>query len=81
MCTPAFPWEWFTLDTAYVITLLAGALVLRTQPRSPFTWLLFGLLAAAAGAFCIVGTQMALGAFGSSTVAAASSGATGALAC
>ena len=51
MCGPVLAWDWYVLDFAYVLALAGGTLVLRAKIAMPVTWLAFGLLSAAVGAF------------------------------
>jgi hypothetical protein len=59
MCGPVVPWDWLMLDMAYVLVLLGGSLVLRARFAGIATWLSFGVLSAAVGAFLMHATTAA----------------------
>lgn len=60
MCGPAVAWDWLMLDLAYVLVLVGGAMTLRAKGSVLSTWVWFGLLSAAVGAFLFTVTWMAV---------------------
>lgn len=49
VCGPTVAWNWLTLDVAYVLVLVGGAMVLRARRTILHTWVLFGVLSALVG--------------------------------
>lgn len=70
MCGPAFPWEWFILDVAYVLALLGGAMILRAKGSLPITWVAFGILSFSTGTFLFAATLGAQAAYGEAVATA-----------
>lgn len=58
MCGPAVAWDWFVLDFAYILIVVAAGAIFRARSSSLFTWVLFGVLAVAVGSFLFSGTYV-----------------------
>ena len=59
MCGPVVLWDWFVLDFAYLLVLVGGSMVLRARTAMPLTWVAFGTLSIAVGAFLFAATYAA----------------------
>lgn len=57
------PWDWFVVDTSYVLVLIGGAMVFRARQVHLGTWMAFGFLSATVGALLFYFTYDAQVAF------------------
>lgn len=55
-CGPVVLWDWFVLDISYLLVLVGGSLVLRAKTAGVGTWVAFGSLSIAVGAFLFAAT-------------------------
>lgn len=55
-CAPVVLWDWFVLDVSYLLVLVGGSLVLRAKTAGAGTWVAFGTLSVAVGAFLFAAT-------------------------
>ena len=55
-CGPIVLWDWFVLDVSYLLVLVGGSLVLRAKTAGVGTWVAFGTLSIAVGAFLFAAT-------------------------
>lgn len=70
MCGPAVAWDWLVLDVSYVVVLIGGSMVLRARSSSLLTWIGFGALSVAVGAFLLSATWL-VGVGGTASAASA----------
>lgn len=55
-CGPVVLWDWFVLDISYLLVLVGGSLILRAKTAGVGTWVAFGTLSIAVGAFLFAAT-------------------------
>lgn len=63
MCGPVVPWDWFIVDTSYVLVLIGGAMIFRAKQVALVTWMSFGALSVVVGALLFFFTYDAQAAF------------------
>jgi len=74
LCGPEVPWDWFIIDTSYVLVLIGGAMIFRSKRTSLTAWVAFGAFAT------FVGTILAYETVAANTAFAAASAASDAVA-